>query len=68
LKNKLEIGCRDNQHAGFIGIGIVRLKSFGIEWFVNEFSRVYNKFVCRILPTGDIYYELEIVIKRPSIE
>ena len=68
MKDKLEIGWGDNKRAGFIGICIVPLKSIGIEWFVNELSRVYKKFFCWIFPVGEIYYELEIVIKRPSIE
>ena len=68
MKDKLEIGCGDNKRAGFIGICIVPLKSIGIEWFVNVLSRVYKKLFCWILPTGDIYYELEIAKKRSSIE
>jgi len=44
------------------------LKWIGIEWLINKFSRIYEKFFCWILPAGEVYYELEIVKKRPSIE
>ena len=36
----------------------------GIEWLINKFSRVYEKFFCWILPASEIYYELEIVKKE----
>ncbi len=44
------------------------LKWIGIEWLVNKFNRVYEKFFCWILPNGEIYYELKIVKTGPSIE
>jgi len=44
------------------------LKWIGLEWLINKFSRVYEKFFCWIVPAGEIYYELEIVKKRSSIE
>lgn len=33
----------------------------GIEWLVNRFSRVYERFFCWMVPVAEIYYELEIV-------
>ncbi len=40
------------------------LKWIGLEWLINKFSRIYERFFCWILPAGEIYYELEIVKKR----
>ena len=39
-------------------------KWIGLEWLINKFSRIYERFFCWILPVGEIYYELEIVKKR----
>lgn len=36
-------------------------KWIGLEWLINKFSRIYERFFCWILPVGEIYYELEIV-------
>jgi len=44
------------------------LKWIGLEWLINKCSRIYERFFCWILPAGEIYYELEIVKKRPLIE
>jgi len=43
-------------------------KWIGIEWLINKFSRIYERFFCWIFPIGELYYELEIVKKKPSIE
>jgi len=43
-------------------------KWIGMEWLINKFSRIYERFFCWIFPVGELYYELEIVKKRPSIE
>jgi len=37
------------------------LKWIGLEWLINKFSRVYERFFCWILPVGEIYFELEII-------
>ncbi len=43
-------------------------KWIGVEWLINKFSRVYERFFCWIFPVGEIYYELEIVKKKSSLE
>lgn len=43
------------------------MKWIGLEWLINKFSRIYERFFCWILPVGEIYYELEIVKSRETI-
>ena len=37
------------------------LKWMGVEFLINKFSRIYERFLCWILPVAEIYFELEIV-------
>ncbi len=37
------------------------MKWIGLEWLINKFSRIYERFFCWILSVGEIYYESEIV-------
>ena len=37
-----------------------------LEWLINKNSRNYERFFCRILPIGEIYYELRIK-KRTAV-
>jgi 2-polyprenyl-3-methyl-5-hydroxy-6-metoxy-1,4-benzoquinol methylase len=39
-------------------------KLLGIQWLVNKFPRVYEKFFAFILPATELYFELQIVKKR----
>lgn len=34
---------------------------FGVEYLVNKYSRIYERFLCWILPVSEIYYELEVI-------
>ena len=43
-------------------------KWIGLEWLINKFNRIYERFFCWIIPVGEIYYELEIIKHRSSIE
>ncbi len=36
-------------------------KWLGIEYLVNRYSRIYERFFAWILPVAEIYYELEII-------
>ena len=37
------------------------LKWIGMEWLINKFSRIYERFFCWIIPASEIYYELNVV-------
>jgi len=37
------------------------MKWIGLEWLINKFTRIYERFFYWIFPAGEIYYELEIV-------
>lgn len=44
------------------------LKWIGLEWLINKFNRIYERFFCWMIPVREIYYELEIIKKRSHIE
>ena len=36
-------------------------KIFGIEWLVNRFQRIYERFFAFSVPASEVYFELQVL-------